>query len=248
MDDQRVGRVVRALRRRRGWRQIDLAQTAGCSQRTVSRAESGHLPAVPILRRILAAADASLSLDVHWRAGALDRLLDEAHAAVVGQVAELAQRLGWSVAVEVTYAEYGERGSFDLLAFWPRVGTLLVIEIKSDLVSVEATLRKMDEKVRLAPRVAHARFGWQARLVARILAMPESSTLRRRVARQDAVLNAALPTRGAAVRTWLGQPDRGMAGIWWLSPSHRATVIRGVGGRERVRRPKCQPPSHAVAR
>ncbi|MGI8927836.1 MAG: helix-turn-helix domain-containing protein [Candidatus Limnocylindrales bacterium] len=71
MDDQRIGRTVRALRRRRGWRQLDLTAAAKFSQKTVSRTERGHLPATHVLRAILAALDASLVLDVRWRAGAL---------------------------------------------------------------------------------------------------------------------------------------------------------------------------------
>ena len=53
VDDQRIGRVVRALRRRLGWRQADLAEKAGCSQATVSETERGHLPEVRLLRGIL---------------------------------------------------------------------------------------------------------------------------------------------------------------------------------------------------
>lgn len=91
-----------------------------------------------------------LLLDVRWRAGALDRLLDEDHSAVVGALAELLGKLGWEVQLEVTYSVYGERGSYDILAWHRPTRTLLVIEVKTDVVSVEATLRKLDEKTRLA--------------------------------------------------------------------------------------------------
>jgi transcriptional regulator with XRE-family HTH domain len=116
VDDQRIGRIVRALRRRLGWRQADLAGRARCSQRTVSRAEHGHLPSVPILRRLLAALDAWLVIDVRWRAGALERLLDEDHAALVGLLTGLLHRLGWEVHVEVTYARAGS--AFSRTAAW----------------------------------------------------------------------------------------------------------------------------------
>jgi transcriptional regulator with XRE-family HTH domain len=70
MDDQRIGRIVRALRRRLGWRQIDLAIRAACSQATISLVERGHLAGVslPVLRRILTALDASLVIEVRSRA------------------------------------------------------------------------------------------------------------------------------------------------------------------------------------
>jgi transcriptional regulator with XRE-family HTH domain len=247
MDDQRVGRIMRALRRRLGWRQCDLAAKAACSQRTVSRAELGHLPTVPILRRLLAALDAWLAFEVRWRAGALDRLLDEGHATLVGIVSDLLGALGWEVHVEVSYSEYGERGSVDVLAFWPPLGILLVIEVKTDLAGVEAVLRKLDEKVRLAPTVALDRFGWQAQHVAWLLVMPESSTLRRRVERQAAVLRRAFPARGADVRRWLRQPAGGIAGLVFLSPSRGKTAIQRCGGPERVRRPNSSSSSQRVA-
>ncbi|MGZ8758442.1 MAG: helix-turn-helix domain-containing protein [Aeromicrobium sp.] len=61
MDDQRVGRAIRALRRRRGWRQLDLARSASCSQNMISLLERGHFDSVTLrlVRRILAALDAS---------------------------------------------------------------------------------------------------------------------------------------------------------------------------------------------
>jgi transcriptional regulator with XRE-family HTH domain len=133
MDDQRVGRIVRALRRRRGWRQVDLADAAACSQTMVSLTERGHLERVPlpVVRRILAALDASLIVEVRWRAGALDRLLDEDHAVLLARVADFLRRFGWQVEIEVTYSEYGERGSYDILAFHRAAGVLLVVEVKT---------------------------------------------------------------------------------------------------------------------
>ena len=226
--------MVRALRRRRGWRQVDLARAAGCSQATVSRVELGHPPAVAVLRQILAALDATLVIDVRWRAGALDRLLDEDHSAVVGALVELLGRMGWDVRVEVTYSVYGERGSYDILAWHPTL-TLLVIEVKTDLASAEATLRKLDEKTRLAPRVARESFGWDARSTARLVVMPDLSTLRRRIERRAAVFDRALPDRAHAIRRWLKAPTGAIAGLWLLSISQPVAGIQKRGGRERVR-------------
>src|SRR5688572_5166515 len=133
MDGQRVGRIVRALRRRRGWRQMDLAAQASCSQAEISLVERGHLRSLVLAERILAALDAHLVLDVRWRGGALDRLLDEDHATLVATVARRLAAAGWEVQVEVTYSHFGERGSFDVLAFMPSVGIVLVIEVKTYL-------------------------------------------------------------------------------------------------------------------
>lgn len=48
MEEPRPGLVVRALRRQRGWRQLDLARVAGVSQSTVSDVERGHLDTLSI--------------------------------------------------------------------------------------------------------------------------------------------------------------------------------------------------------
>jgi transcriptional regulator with XRE-family HTH domain len=248
MDGRRVGRIVRALRRRRGWRQVDLARAVRCSQQTISVIERGHVgdTSIAVLGRILVALDAWLVVDVRWRAGALERLLDEDHARLVAAVAERLVAAGWAVQLEVTYSEYGERGAFDLLAF--RDGVVLVVEVKTDLVSAEATLRKLDEKGRLAATVGRERFAWQVRDVGRLLVFADRSTTRRRVARQAQLFDRALPTRGADVRRWLARPDGALAGIWFAPDTSASSVIQRRGGRERVRRPGSEPPTSPAGR
>jgi transcriptional regulator with XRE-family HTH domain len=249
MDDVRIGRIVRALRRRRGWRQLDLATAARCSQTLISLVERGHIDSLSLraLRQILTALEVRSVLELSWRGTALDRLLDEDHARLVAAVAAHLRRLGWLVELEVTYSEYGERGSIDIFAFHAASGTLLVVEVKTDLPSTEATLRKLDEKVRLAADVAQARFGWHARSVARIVVMPDTSTLRRRIAQHAGVFDQSLPVRGVDVRSWLRAPSGPMSGLWFLSPSNRCTGMRCQPAPTRVRRPRRQSSSTVVA-
>ena len=249
MDDQRMGRIVRVLRRRRGWRQIDLAVAAGCAQTSVSLIERGHLVHVslPALRQVIAALEATLDLEIRWQGAALDRLLDEDHARLVAKVVELLTRLGWETRVELTYSEYGERGSYDVLAWHAETRTLLVIEVKTDLPSAEATVRKLDEKSRLARKVAREGFGWRAATVSRVLVMPDESTLRRRVGRHQVYFDTVLPVRGPEVRSWLREPQGQVAALWFLSGSNQTARIHRRGGRHRVRVPKSPPVSDATA-
>jgi transcriptional regulator with XRE-family HTH domain len=60
VDDRRVGLIVRMLRSRRGWRQLDLAARGGCSQSFVSQLERGHIDRASLadVRRVLGALDA----------------------------------------------------------------------------------------------------------------------------------------------------------------------------------------------
>lgn len=169
------------------------------------------------MRRLFGALDARWEPKVSWRGGDLDRLLDARHARLVGVAVNLLRSIGWQVEVEVTYSSFGERGSIDILAWWPLARVALVVEVKSELVSVEATVRKLDEKVRLTiETIAATRFGQRPQAVGRLLVLPASTTERQRVARADAVLGTAFPIRFDAVRAWLRRPQGPLRGILFV--------------------------------
>jgi len=179
-----------------------------------------------VVEKLLSAVDARVYINVVWRGGELDRLLDEGHAAIGGTLAEQLFADGWQVLPEVTYSVFGERGSIDLLAWHAATRTLLVIEIKTEITSAEEMLRRHDVKVRLAPRIGKERFGEQPATVARLLVVAESTGNRNRVARLGALLAAIYPLRGTAVRDWLAAPVGTMGGILFLN-----TVPSGAKGR-----------------
>lgn len=221
MDHVRLGARYRALRHRLGWRQRDLADRCGVSQGLISLIERGHNGQVSsrTLDRVAGALDAEFVGMLRWRGGDLDRLLDEDHAHLLGAVAAPLARMGWLVQAEVTYAVYGERGSIDLLAWHAARSILLVIEIKTEIVSIEETLRKHDEKARLAPRIAAERFGWRPGATAKLLVLPATSTARRRVDRHAAVMRAAYSDRLATIRTWIRDPIGPMSGVLFEDPA-----------------------------
>ena len=120
-----------------------------------------------------------------------------------------------------------------MLAWHDATRTLLIIEVKTALVSVEETLRKHDENVRLAGRIANEQFGWRVDVVGRLLVLPGLATPRRRVERHASVLQVNYPARGSVIRSWIRVPTGGLAGILFLQPS--GGRIAGVG-RKRIRR------------
>jgi transcriptional regulator with XRE-family HTH domain len=233
--DTRVGGSFRALRHRLRWRQTDLARRAGVSRSVVSFIERGRLERVSLasLRAVARALDAEFFVQLRWRGGDLDRLLDEGHATLIGQLTALLRTHGWQVRVEVSYSIYGERGSIDVLACHEASRTLLVVEVKTEVVSIEETLRKHDAKVRLAKRIAAEELGWRALGVARLLVLPGLSTARRRVERHAAVLDTTYPARGSAVRAWLREPAGLIAGILFVQPSDGRRS--GALARKRIR-------------
>lgn len=245
MHPLRIARIVRALRRRRGWRQLDLGAHAGVSQQAVSLVETRQCRrlAIETLERILSGLEAELELVVRWRGGEIDRILDAGHASLEAGLATALVGDGWLVELEVTYAIGGERGSIDVLAFRPGQAALLVGEIKSDVISAESTLRRHDQKVRLGAEIARLRFGWTAATVSRLLVLPDASTPRRRVRSHAAIFDRAYPVRGHDVRRWLRQPSGQLAGVLFLSPTKMVGARRELASRRRIahqRRPRAE--------
>ncbi|MEU5942333.1 helix-turn-helix transcriptional regulator [Micromonospora sp. NPDC047548] len=63
-----LGRAVRDLRERRGWSQAQLANESGMTQSAVARFEAGGtVPTLPVLERLAAALDVSLSVSFEPR-------------------------------------------------------------------------------------------------------------------------------------------------------------------------------------
>jgi transcriptional regulator with XRE-family HTH domain len=237
MDEQRVGRVLRTLRHRLGWRQVDVARVANLTQDDVSRGERGRLRDVSKLRRQAAAVDAEVFVSIRWRGGEIDRLLDEGHASIVGWIVATLTTFGWEVHPEASYSIWGERGSIDVLAWHEETRTLLVVEVKTELTSLEETLRKHDTKQRLAPEVARERFGWgRPAAVCRLLVLPETTTARRRVERQASVLDAAYRRRGTAARAWLARPSGAESLMLFAPVTREARHSRRSVTAKRIRR------------
>jgi transcriptional regulator with XRE-family HTH domain len=218
MDDARLGRLVRALRQRRGWRKLDLARHAGVGMGTVANVELGRIGRMQIstLRTVLAPFGLSYESYVRGLGADEDRVLDEHHATLMGISASWLATCSWEVRPEVSYSEFGERGSVDLLAWHASSASLLVIEVKTELASVEATLRKLDEKVRLAPAIC-ARLGWRPTSVSRLVVLPDDRTQRRRVLAYASVLDRAYPARTREVRAWCRRPTGQIAGLMFLA-------------------------------
>jgi transcriptional regulator with XRE-family HTH domain len=239
MNRAMLARLHRTLRHRLRLTQAQLAARARVSEYAIGRLEAVDLDRLRFgdLERSFAALGCDLRVNAFYRGATAERLLDEGHALLVGAFVELLRRLRWEVRIEVSFAEFGERGSIDILAWHAATRALLVVEVKSELGGIDATLRPLDVKVRLAPVVAR-RLGWQPRHVARILVLPEQSTARRAVRRHAAVLDRALAARSRELRRWLRRPRAAIAGIWFLSFPRATRLGPNPSARQRVRHPR----------
>jgi transcriptional regulator with XRE-family HTH domain len=220
MELRRLSATFRAIRRHRGWRQVDVARRAKVSSSTVSRAETPAVVRLPLLtlERIADALDVRLDLLARWRGGELDRLLNAGHSAMHEQVARMLSTLpGWQFRPEVSFSIYGERGVIDILAFHAASRTLLVIELKTALIDVQALIGTVDRYVRLASHVA-ADIGWSVHHVAAWVIVSDTGTNRRHFAQHRTVLRSALPSDGRAMRAWLVEPTTDTRAISFLTP------------------------------
>jgi transcriptional regulator with XRE-family HTH domain len=239
MDGIRFGRHFRALRVRLERRQSDISADSGLSRSLIAAIDRGQIDGVTIgsLVRAARALGAEIDVRLRWRGEQLDRLLDEAHAALVDAMVARLQRLGWIVELEVSFSVWGERGSIDILAFHPAFGALLVVEVKSVVADTQATLHGLDRKARLAPKIVKDR-AWRIRHVNRLLVIGASATSRRRIARLAATYDVALPARGTTVRRWLVHPAEPLDGLLFLANDSDGGTKRRSPARERVRRPR----------
>ena len=237
MDALRLGAVFRAVRLRRGWRQLDVALAARVSTATVSRIERGqfHSLAVGVVGRVGAVLEIRLDWIPRWRGGELDRMLNSGHAAMHETAALQFAGTEWLLSAEVTFAIYGERGVIDILAFHPPTGALLVIELKTDVVDVQGLIGAVDRYRRLAPKIARER-GWEVRSVSCWVLLRDMPSNHRRLAAHATVLRNAFPEDGRRMRGWLRRPFGTVAALSFLSDSHARKASATSAGVRRVRR------------
>ena len=238
MDRVKIGSTFRAIRVELRLRQADVAERAGVSQQTVSSLECGRFGGLSIdgYCRIAEVLDADVALAPRWRGPKLDRILDRRHALLQNRVVELLVSLGWEVRTEFSFNHYGDRGSVDVLARRPDCRALLIIEIKTEIASLEETLRVLDMKRRVVPIVSRVERGWDPVGVATVLIMPDATAHRNLVGRHAGLVSASLPGRTWDVRHWLARPSGDLRGVLFLRNTSEGGAMRRVLPTRRIRR------------
>lgn len=236
----RVGTRIRAVRIKKRLRQQDVAERAGVARSVVSKIERGQFGNVT-LNAILAVAGAlgiRVDLIVTYLGADLDRLVNSRHAGLHESVARAFLDLpDWVIVPEVSYAEYGERGVIDILAWHAATRTLLVIELKTAVIEVNELMGKVDQKRRLAVVVAKKR-GWHPVTVAAWVIVADSKTNRRTVSRHRTTLRAAFSADGRTMRAWLRQPAGPVAALSFWSDAAGGSAKSDLAAVSRVRRPR----------
>jgi transcriptional regulator with XRE-family HTH domain len=231
MTDRQAGRLVEAVRRHLGLRQIDVARMADVDQKTVSVIETGQLERVSQtrFRRVCAALGIESEVLLRWRGGLGDRLIDRGHAAIVEVAIGELERRGWQVVPEFSFNVYGERGSVDVLAWHPIRRALLIVEVKTLVTDIQALLMSMSRKLRLVPPLVAEDRGWHRDAFGRLLVVAATRANRTTIASHAATFDAVFPGSSRESRRWLREPVGDFAGLWFVairtdSPAKR--VIR----------------------
>jgi transcriptional regulator with XRE-family HTH domain len=218
VNDLQVGRVFRALRIRRGWRQVDVARRAGVHREAVSRLENGRIEAlsVTMLRRLWSAVGVAMEIDPRLPIAERARLLDAGHAAIVEKAAQTYLASGWQAIIEFTFNHYGDRGSVDLLAWNERAATLAINEAKTRLPDIQELHATFDRKVRIVPAAVATARGWRPKTIGRVLVVADTTANRTAIATHAATFESSFPSRSVAARRWIERPSGSLAAVWFL--------------------------------
>jgi transcriptional regulator with XRE-family HTH domain len=218
MDDVAVGRGFRALRKRKGWSQRQLAARALVPQSTISLIEAGRFERVRLatVRRVGRALTIVIELGPRWPIANVANLLDADHARLVESVVRELRRRGWEVVTEYTFNDFGDRGSVDVLAWHPVHRALLIVEVKTRIVDVQDLHASFDRKTRVVPRLIGRERGWRPTVVGRLLVAAATTANRDAVARHEATFQAAFPGESIAAKRWVRDPVGPLSAIWFL--------------------------------
>lgn len=236
MNGSRIGRGVRAIRIRANLTQGVAATRAGVPRAVVASVERGDLGRVRVEQLVAIAAALRADIDVllRWSGTDLDRLLNAGHSAMHEIVVGMLTEAGWVVVPERSFSMWGERGVVDLLAWHPPTQSLLVVELKTEIVDVQRLIGTVDRYRRLAPVIVRE-LGWKPVTVSTWIAVAESPTNRRRLAEHARLLRAAYPSDGRSVRGWLRDPQTQLRALSFLSDVRVANRTAARSSRRRVR-------------
>lgn len=237
MDLRRLGDAIRQIRLERGLTQDEVGHVSGTSRFIVGRIEAGQLGGIGFgkVRAVASALDVRVDLGLRWHGGDLGRLMNARHAAFhEAMAARLSEASGWVFEPEVSFSIQGERGVIDILAWHATTRSLLVIELKTEIVDINDLMTTVDRRRRLASRIAGER-GWHPASVSVWVAVADSRTNRRRFARHERALRSKLPDDGHRVRAFLASPGATVAALSFMTIEQVAHRGSPIAGRKRVR-------------
>lgn len=219
------------VRIRRRLRQRDVAERAGISPSVIARQERGVARSLDTLERHAAALELRLEVRLSGRSGELVRLADDEHAAIVEFLARWFRDAGFAVELEASFSEWGERGRIDLLAHDPASRLLVIVEVKTLLLDLQALLGAVNIRERLGTTIGGRR-GWGVDRSVTVLAVADAASNRSTVRDHPSLFGSFAARR--LTRRALADADRLLV---WV-PASRAARSTWISGKQRVRLPR----------
>jgi transcriptional regulator with XRE-family HTH domain len=209
--------LCRDTRLRLGISQETLSGMAGVSRGQIAKIELGHAdPSLEVAERLAVALGLELELLARQPILLEPRQRDGVHARCSGYADRRLVATMWQTAREVEIVHARSHGWIDLLAFDPRTGLVLVVEIKTRLDDLGLIERQLAWYERSAFDLAR-RLGWPARRVAVWLLALASEEVDLVVRANRQVLSHAFPVRAIEMSaiarggTWPANGGRGLA-------------------------------------
>ena len=202
-----LARACRHGRQALGLTQSAVAARVGVARSYIAGIERGQAnPSLDVIIRLARAL--GLELDLTLRSPVIvgdRRQRDAVHARCSGYVDRRLVGAGWETAREAAIVDGRWRGWVDLLAFDPRTGTLLVIEIKTTIDDLGALERQVGWYERVARRVALDR-GWRPRRIVTWLLVLASEQNELAMKRNRDVFDGAFSVDVAPMQALLDDP------------------------------------------
>ncbi|OGO57884.1 MAG: hypothetical protein A2Z32_07310 [Chloroflexi bacterium RBG_16_69_14] len=207
--------------------QRQLAASVGVSRGYIAKIEHGRAnPSVELVERVADALGIELELVVRTPfviGGGRQR--DLVHARCSGHVGRRLRGAGWLTAREAEVIHGRSHGWIDLLAFDPKTGTLLVIEIKTRIDDIGAVERQLGWYERSAFDVARS-LGWRPRRVVSWLLVLASDEAESSLRANRELLAGSFPDRARDMSALLAKGDihvRGR-GLALIDPASKRRV------------------------
>lgn len=220
-----LARACRDGRLALGLTQSALAAAVGVARSYIAAIERGRAnPSLDVIVRLAPALGLELELTLRSPVIVGDRRQrDAVHARCSGYVDRRLRHAGWETAREVAIIDGRWRGWIDLLAFDPRTGTLIVIEIKTVIDDVGALERQIGWYERAARRLALER-GWRPRRIVTWLLVLSSEQNELAMTQNRDVFDRAFPVEVGAMEALHNDPGapspRGRA-LAMIDPARR---------------------------
>lgn len=201
-----------------------LADAVGVSRPYIAAVESGRAnPSLDLVVRIAERLGIEVDLVARPPLVIARPQHDLVHARCSGYVDRRLRRAGWEVHREVEVVHGRSHGWIDLLAFDPRTGMLLIVEVKTRIDDLGAIERQLGWYERSAPGLARP-FGWRPVRVLGCLILLASDEVDAGCRVNADALGAAFPWRAPEMTRVIGgehlpaAPSRGLA---LIDPSSR---------------------------